>query len=132
MIGDILALIDFLRKYWTEYSVKSALFNSDGKRIEGDSFIEVDKIPMRGNDKVWFYKVKDKPEYEFIYMPVIPSLSVDYGLKDGAANPDAKIFRFVSNPMAGFTSGGASNVIADFIVVGYKPKDLLSAREGER
>ena len=64
MIGDVLAFIDFLRKYWTEYSIKSALFTSDGKRIEGDSFIEVDKIPMRGNDKVWFYKVKDKLEYE--------------------------------------------------------------------
>lgn len=132
MIGDALSLIDFLQKHWTEYSVKSALFNSDGVRIEGDSFVEVDKIPVKDNDKMWFYKVKEKPEYEFVYMPVIPSLSIDYGQIHGTPNPDAKIFRFVSNPMAKFTSGGEPNVVANFIVVGYKPKDLLSAREGIR
>lgn len=130
MINDALAFIDFLKKHWTEYSIKSALFNSDGSRVEGDTFIEVERIPMDGNKEIWFYKVKEKPEYEFVYMPVIPSLYVDYGRIDGTANPDAKVFRFVGNPLAKFTSGGESNVLANFIIVGYKPKDLLSTKEG--
>ena len=130
MISDALSLIEFLKKHWVEYSVKSALFNSDGSRVEGDSFIEIDRIPTTGNEKMWFYKVREKPEYEFVYMPVIPSLYVDYGQIHGTNNPDAKVFRFVGNPMSKFTSGGEPNVLASFIVVGYKPKDLLSAREG--
>lgn len=132
MIGDALALIDFLKKHWTEYSVKSALFSSDGSRIEGDNFIVVDKIPVQDNEKMWFYKVREQPEYEFVYMPVIPSLHIDYGQIHGTQNPDSKVFRFVGNPMAKFTSGGEPNVLANFIVLGYKPKDLLSAREGVR
>lgn len=130
MIGDALALIDFLKKHWTEYSVKSALFNADGMRIEGDDFIVVDKISVQDNEKMWFYKVREQPEYEFVYMPVIPSLHIDYGQIQGTQNPDAKVFRFVGNPLAKFTSGGEPNVLANFIVLGYKPKDLLSAREG--
>jgi len=129
MIGDALTLIDFLKKHWTEYSVKSALFRADGTRVDGDDFIVVDKIPVQDNDKIWFYKVREQPQYEFVYMPVIPSLHIDYGQIHGAQNPDAKVFRFVGNPLAKFTSGGEPNVIADFIVVGYKPKDLLAAKE---
>ena len=130
MISDALALIEFLKKHWTEYSVKSALFSSDGSRVEGDTFIEVDRIPMDGNDKIWFYKVREKFEYEFVYMPVISSLYIDYGQIHGTTNPDAKVFRFVGSPLARFAGGGEPNVLANFIVVGYKPKDLLSAREG--
>lgn len=132
MIGDALALIDFLKKHWTEYSVKSAMFNADGTRIEGDAFIVVDKIPVQDNEKMWFYKVREQPEYEFVYMPVIPSLHIDYGQIHGTQNPDARVFRFVGNPLAKFTSGGEPNILANFIVLGYKPKDLLSARERVR
>jgi len=128
MIGDVISLIGFLQKHWVEYSVKSALFNSDCVKIEGDNFIEVSKLVSK-DSKIWFYKVKEKTEYEFIYMPVIPSLYIDYGQISGTVNPDAKIFRFVSNPLAKFTSGGEPNVISNFIVIGYKPKDLLSDRE---
>lgn len=46
MIGDALSLIDFLQKHWAEYSGKSALFSCDGVRVEGNNFIEVDKIPV--------------------------------------------------------------------------------------
>ncbi|OHA10214.1 MAG: hypothetical protein A3H71_00735 [Candidatus Sungbacteria bacterium RIFCSPLOWO2_02_FULL_48_13b] len=64
MIDDALVLIDFLKKHWTEYSVKSALFSADGTCSEGDDFIVVDKVSVQDNEKMWFYKVHEKPEYE--------------------------------------------------------------------
>lgn len=129
MIGDVISLIEFLRNHYSEYSVKSALFSSDSKRIEGDLIIEVIKIPSSNNSRIWFYKVKEVEDYEFVYMPVIPSLFTDYGQIQNQQNPDSKIFRFVGNPMSSFTSGGAPNVITNFIVVGYRPKDILLFRE---
>jgi len=128
MIGDTIALIEFLKKNIKKHSVKSALFNCNGQLKEGDSFIEIVRINTNKNC-IWFYKIKEKKDYVFIYMPVIPSLYIDYGMQSGTKNPDSTIFRFVSSPMAKFTSGGESNVISDFIVVAYKPKDLLNLKE---
>lgn len=108
------------------------MLNADGARIEGDDFIVVDKISVQDNEKMWFYKVREELEYRFVYIPVIPSLHIDYGQNHGIQNPDAKVSRFVGNPLAKFTSVGEPNVLANFIVLGYKPKDLLSAREGVR
>ncbi|MFA4937437.1 MAG: hypothetical protein WC575_04115 [Patescibacteria group bacterium] len=128
MISDVISLIDFLRKHYLEYKVKSALFSVDGIHIEGDETIQVEKVSTL-DQRVWFYKVKEVDGYEFVYMPVIPSLYIDYGQLQGQSNPDSKIFRFVGNPMAKFTSGGEPNVVANFIIVGYRPKDLLKSRE---
>lgn len=129
MIGDVISLIDFLRKHYSEYAIKSALFSSDGNRIEGDDTIQVSKIPSSANPQIWFYRVAPVDGYEFVYMPVIPSLYVDYGQLKGQNNPDANLFRFVGSPLSTFASGGDPNVISNFIVVGYRPKDLLSVRE---
>lgn len=131
MVGDIISLIDFLKKHYSEYSVKSAIFSSEGVRIEGDELIEVEKIPSSSNPRIWFYRVKEVNDYEFVYMPVIPSLSIDYGQLYDQQNPNSNIFRFVGNSMSTFTSGGLPNVTANFIVFGYKPKDLLSTRENK-
>ena len=87
MISDVLSLIDFLRRHWTEFAVKSAMFKFDGTRIEGDDFIEVERIPATDNKDIWFYRVKEKHGYEFIYMSVIPSLSIDYGQLKNTKNP---------------------------------------------
>lgn len=128
MISDVITLIDFLSKHKRDYQTKSALFSYDGTKINGDNLIEVQKIPT--NDvRIWFYKIKEVTNFEFIYMPVIPSLYIDYGQFEGDTNPNAKIFRFVGNPLAKFSSGGEPNVKANFIVVAYKPSDLLVLRE---
>jgi hypothetical protein len=131
MIGEVISLIDFLRRNYQEYSTKSALFDYEGKKKEGDDLIEVERI---NTDKphIWFYKVKEKDEYVFIYMPVIPALYIDYGTHSGTTNPNSNIFRFVGSPMASFSSGGEANVISDFIVVAYKPKELLRLHEDQK
>lgn len=138
MLAEILAttggvksffeVIEFLRSHYTEYSVKGALFNPDGDLLKGDKSIVVEKIAT-GKDEIWYYRVRPVDGYEFIYMPVIPSVSIDFGTLEGQKNPDANIFRFVPNPMAYFTSGGMQNVRTNFIVFAYKPEQLLSARK---
>lgn len=94
MIGDAIALIDFLMKHKKEYQTKSALFSWDRTRKEGDKIIDVIRIPHPDN-RIWFYKVKEVEGYVFVYMPVIPSLYIDYGQLQGDTNPDANVFRFV-------------------------------------
>ncbi|MBU0612971.1 hypothetical protein KKB10_03050 [Patescibacteria group bacterium] len=129
MISDALSLYEFLKKHWKKYSVISALFDADGERIEGDQKIFVTKQIVGGRNDQWFYRIKEIDEYTFIYMPVIPLVYADYGLEQGETNADARIFRFVGNPLSTVTSGGAKNVRVNFIVVGYKAKDLLNIKE---
>lgn len=129
MISDVISLIDFFDKTKHSVSTKSALFRWDGTKIEGDNEIQIVLSSDPNNSKIWFYKVKDINPYVFVYMPVIPSLFIAYGVASGEKNPDAKFFRFVASPMSKFTSGGEENVKVDFIVVGYKPKDLLNIKE---
>lgn len=126
MIGDAIAVIDFLMKQADKVGVISALFDSDGTRLEGDERITIEKKAVPDKPAMWFYKVKELEDYEFVYSPVIPTLFVDYGQLTGKTNPDARLFRFVSDPMARYATGGAPNVLVKFLVVGYKPKKLLS------
>ncbi len=128
MIGDALALIEFLRKHYEEYQVFSALFDWQGKRIEGDEELTVEKIPDVGREDVWFYRVKGPKDYVFVHMPVVAGLYADYALgPKSSKNPDARLFRYVNTPLSS-VQGGASNAIVDFVVYGYRPKDLLKAK----
>lgn len=129
MIGDVIAFIDFLQRHKQEYQTKSALFSWDGTRLDGSSIISVIKVTSP-DSRIWFYKITEVQDYEFVYMPVIPSLYVDNGQLQGETNPDARIFRFVGNPLAKFSSGGEPNVKANFVVIAYRPRDLLTIKEG--
>lgn len=129
MIADALSLIEFLQKRWQQYTVISALFKWDGTRLEGDERIKTERITVGDLQDKWFYRVKEVEGYVFVYMPVIPTVYVDYGTLQGDQNPDAKVFRFVGNIFSPVISGGNPNVRVDFIVVGYKPKDLLQIKE---
>ena len=129
MVGDVLAVIDFLEKKAGELSTVSALFDYMGHRQAGDGRIDIEKIDIQGDNSKWFYRVKPIKDYIFVYAPLIPSLYIDYGTKVGAANPDANIFRFVGNALSYVISDGNPNVMSDFIVVGYKPKALLKKTE---
>jgi len=129
MISDAISLIEFLRRNWERYKIISAIFNSDAKRIEGDDNIMVDKI-LTKNTKQWFHRVKPFEDYVFIYMPTIPgAVYIDHATKEGEVNQNAEYFRFVNNPLSTFQSGGAPNVIVNFIIVGYRPKDILKKAE---
>ena len=130
MISDAITLIEFLRKHWEQYSVISALFQWNGTRIEGDERIIVEKIPVEGREDTWFYKIREIEGYVFVHMPVIPgSVYIDNAKVKGEKNPDAKLFRYVGNIFSPVISGGNPNVKVDFIVVGYKPRDLLRMKE---
>lgn len=130
MISDAIALYEFLRKHWDEYIVISAMFSHDGKFIAGDRRIKVKKIPVKGRTDMWFYRVDPLDDYIFIHFPVNPgAVYIDNGKLSGESNPDARLFRYVGNPLAHFESGGSPNVKVDFIVVGYKAKDLLKLKE---
>jgi len=128
MIADIISLIEFLRKNWDRCQVINALFDWEGKRIEGSSKIVVDRIEVEGREEQWFYKIKELKDYVFIFMPVIPTY-IDYGTKRGDKNPDARFFRFVGNSFSSVISGGNPNVKVSFIVIGYKPKNLLTIKK---
>lgn len=132
MIGDVLALYEFLQKRRAEYKIISALFDAEGNRKEGDSRIEVRKILPSNNPEQWFYNIKSVDDFVFIYMPVIPSVYVDYGIPADKKYMDANFFRFVGTPISAVMGGRAQNVAVDFLVVGYKPKDLLSAKVGKK
>lgn len=79
----------------------------------------------------WFYRVKPLEGWVFIPYPVIPTAYYDFGhlLGSPANNPDASIFRFVAHGMSTFQSGGAENLLVDFMIFGYKPADLIEKKE---
>lgn len=125
MIADALALLDFLQKNKTKYTTLDALVDATGRRIEGSEKIIVDKIPSASNPTaVWFYRVRPVKDYVFMPIPVTVCY-IDYATKADTQNPDSEVFRFVNNPMATFTEGGMPNLLVNFSVIGYKPKQLL-------
>ena len=128
MISDALALIEFLKKHYDEYHVLSAFFNSEGRRKEGDSELEVQKVPVKDRVGIWFYRVKGPEGYVFVHMPVVAGLYPDYALAGEGPNTDATLFRYVNTPVSS-VQGGAANTLVDFIVYGYRPKDLLKFKK---
>ena len=131
MIGDVLAVIDFVEKRAEELGKIAAMFKANGDKISGSDEIEVEVLPTTDEktQSQWFYRIKEKKDYVFVYMPLIPSVYVAYGSVGDNPNPDANIFRFVGNPMSAFQAGGAPNVEVDFIVIGYKPDKFLKQKE---
>lgn len=132
MIADALALIDFLKKNKDQYVTKSALFQWDGAHLEGSKEVEIEIIRFQEPEKAnqWFYRVKPKEGYVFVHMPLIPgAVHVDNGQLVSDTNPNAEIFRYVGNMFSAVMSGGNPNVKTNFIVVGYRPKDLLNLKE---
>ncbi len=126
VIADVLALLEYLDKHAEELNVKKALFNPDGTRAEGDKDIVVNVVPVKGKEATqWYYQVQPIDDYTFVYLPVIPSVHVDFGKLKDEQIPSADLFRFVGTPLAYYTSGGAPNVAVKFTVVGYKPSTLL-------
>ena len=133
MISDAIALYDILSKKWKEYKVVSAMFSWDGKRIFGDERIEVNTQYFNDapKDEAWFYSIKNYEDYVFLRIPVNPGGVVESPVNVGKT-PDANFFRYIKAP-DGFIRnvGHWPNVKTDFMVIGYKPKDLLNLAEGK-
>lgn len=129
MISDVLAMVTFISNYTSQLAVRHALFDFNGNLISGDDVISVKKMAASNNPNVWFYKVNPIDGYVFIYLPIIPSVAVDFGTKEGSKNPSAEFFRFIDNPMKSITVGGAPNVEVNFMVYGYRAESFLQLKK---
>lgn len=139
-ISDAIALVQFVREIYSGYKkpqIISALFDWEGKRIEGDSRLEVEVHYAFGKlgpgADYWWYSIKAFQDYLFVRMPVNPGGVVEAVDKEeaqdkiviGAHSTDARYFRYVSaNPLREWV-----NVRVSFMVFAYKPSDLLSVRK---
>ncbi len=128
MISDAIALYELLSKKWEQYKIISALFRWDGTRVEGDERIEIDV--HRAEDGTWHYSVKEVPEYVFIRIPVNAGGVLEKaGTVSGEKSADTRYFRYIPVPDGRIYGGTIQNVKVDFMVFGYRPKDLLHIRE---
>jgi hypothetical protein len=128
MISDAIALYDLFIKYSkmaSDFKIISAMFDCDGKLIEGNLNIKVNILPYTGESKAWFYNIEKIDDYVFIRIPVNVGLVIEAPGAINDQNPDSEYFRFVSVPDGHICGGVKPNVKVNFIVVGYRPKQLL-------
>lgn len=132
MISDSLNLLEFVSKFLEERSTLKALFNWEGTRLEGTEKIVVNKWNIPTKENQWYYRIQAVDKYVFVPYPTNPSVYIDFGKYKEDNNPSADLFRFVSNPMSNFASGGLGNLKVDFLVFGYIPSDLLKIPKAMR
>lgn len=127
IVTNGLHLIEFMRGL-TGTDIISALFDAEGKRTSGSELIEVVNIPGH-DDSVWWYAVKDVPDYIFIRMALIPSCVQEIaGRVAGEKNPNATYWRWIATERQGLIADDSQsppNIRVSFIVIGYKPKALM-------
>lgn len=132
MIGDAIALLELVRKFQAERSIRSALFRWKGKRAEGDEAIKVVVHPLEGNDSVWWYEVSPLAGHHFIRVPVNASAVIEsLGKPSDSSNLDSDFFRYVPVPDGHIFGGEIPNVKVDFMVFAYRSSDLLSVGKGQ-
>lgn len=130
MISDVIAFIELVHKISEKFKIISTLFSWDGKRIEGDEKIQVEKHDQE--DGTWYYSIKDLDDYIFIRMPVNMSGVIErVGQVPGENSSDSKYFRYLPVPDGTIRGSPIPNVKVDFIVIGYKPKDILNLTKGK-
>ncbi len=76
---------------------------------------------------MWWFSVKENPEYVFLRMPIIESCAHELvGRLKEEKNPDSRYWRWVAPvPPGAIVGGDHPNLKANFIVVGYRPKALI-------
>ena len=130
MISDALAVYNLLREIHGKAKILAALFDPDGSRLEGDDQISVEVHRESDDSDVWWYEIKPLDDYEFIRIPVNVSAVVEsLGQIEGKPGRDADYFRYVPVP-DGRIRGKLPSVRINFMVFGYRPKDLLSLARG--
>lgn len=126
-VTEGLHLLAFVRGI-TGSDIISALFDADGNRTAGSELIEVTNIP--GPDKsVWWYAVKDVPDYIFTRMALIPSHVQEIAdCVAGEKNPNALYWRWIAmEPQGVLIDNGQNppNIRVNFMIIGYKPEALI-------
>ena len=111
----------------TGADVISAYFNWDGTRLEGNEQVVVEKDPD-ADDHSWWFHVRDDLDYVYLRFPVVDSCAHELvGTLSGQSNPDARYWRWVAPVPPGAIAGGRRpNLAVNFVVVGYRPKALVS------
>lgn len=125
----VLQFLEYLKGV-RDTNIISAFFGWDGIRIDGSEIIEIEKHLIQDQDDVWWFCVKEVPEYTFIRLPVIESCVDELaGLVEGEKNPDARYWRWIAKVRQGVIIGGQyipPNIKVDFLVIGYRPKALIN------
>lgn len=132
MIGDAIALYELIRKIYGESKIISALFDVNGKRIEGDERLNVSLQQLKNNVRVWWYEIQPFEDYQFIRIPVNASAVIEsLGTPENSKILDADFFRYIPVPDGRIYGGEIGNVKVKFMVFAYKPSDLLSTGQGK-
>jgi hypothetical protein len=130
VISDAIALYELVRRVNQGRKILSALFDPDGKRISGEERLAVELHPLEGNPAVWWYSVASVDDYHFIRIPVNAGAVIEsLGTPQGQKNADAAYFRYVGVPDGHIFGGEIPNVRVPFMVVAYRPSDLLAVTE---
>lgn len=126
-VTDGLRLLAFVRGI-TGSDIISALFDADGNRTDGSELIEVTNI-AGPDENVWWYVVKDVPDYTFTRIALIPSRVQEIaGCVAGEKNPNALYWRWIAmEPQGVLIDNGQNspNIRVNFMIIGYKPKALM-------
>lgn len=129
MISDAIALYEMISKARASVVTKSALFDSTGARIHGSEDINVRVHQDADSAKDCWYSIEQIADYEFLRFPLNPS-----GVVEALATEDCThdtYFRYVAvshPPLRPSQSPPQARV--KFMVVGYRPGDLLALMEG--
>ncbi len=134
-VSDAISMYSLIRQVYRNRQIVGALFDPDGKRIEGSDKLKVKK--HLGFQNIWWYSVDPLDDYQFVRIPVNPGAvveAIDRGgtlIADPTDNPESGSFRYVPVhwPEKAVTATGrpyVPNAKVSFMVFAYKPSDLLS------
>ncbi len=128
MISDAIALLELIHRIYRGRKIISALFDWEGKRLEGNERLKID---VHSEDATrWYYSVEPFEDYQFIRIPVNAGAVVEsLGTIAGESNPRAEYFRYIPVPDGRIRGGEPTNVKVNFMVIAYKPSDILSTAE---
>ncbi len=138
-VSDAISMVTLIRQVYRNRRIISALFDWEGKRIEGNEKLKVRKLG--GFHNVWWYTVEPIDDYQFVRIPVNPGAvveAIDYAgkgtspLAEATDNPISNNFRYVPVhwPQEAVTAWGfkyVPNAKVSFMVFAYRPSDLLAA-----
>ena len=128
-----LGALSFLRSVRGS-GVIATYFDERGERVAGDKRLEIVKHPGRSQAE-WWFEVRSPDGYVCVRYPLIESAVFELITNRlDQKNPDARYWRWIAPTRPGtFGSAEIPNVLVPFLIVGYKPKALVSYfREAHR
>jgi hypothetical protein len=134
-VSDAISMVTLIRQVYQNHRIISALFDWEGKRIEGSDKLKVKRVPLFVN--VWWYIVEPFDDYQFVRIPMNPGAVVEavdqrsMTMQDPADTPEVASFRYVpahwpEKPVMASGRTYLPNAKVGFMVFAYKPSDLLT------